>query len=497
MEKIEHPFYPIIYVRGYAMTQTEIDETVATPYMGFNLGATKLRQSWDGKVTRHIFESPLIRLMKDYGYRDVYYNGRETSGELDPKSIVIYRYYEDADSDLGERGALSIPEAAAGLSDLILSLRDRVCGDDAARTAAFRVYLVAHSMGGLVCRCMLQNTDYGSAEARDAVDKVFTYATPHNGIEVLGANVPSFLKLWDINNFNRGNIADYLGLHGAPERVDSLGDKFDPQRFFCLVGTNHEDYNVAVGLSSKMAGEMSDGLVRITNATVKGAPRAFVHRSHSGPFGIVNSEDGYQNLTRFLFGTHRVDGHIEVEELPLPKAIRDARKKNKAIRGSYYFEATLAPRGALTYTMTQRRKETFSAVLRKFDELLRVERVGGLDKPRSPYMFTAYLDQDKITSGRQLVFSIDVAVSSTEFEIDEFLFFDKTIPGEYLFRNNIVIRITPGADGPAVRYIFSDDGWGESRGSDIETDEQGMYIPLTSRKGFKAKFRFQLTQWNR
>lgn len=33
--------YPIIYVRGYAMTQSEIEATVATPYMGFNLGATK------------------------------------------------------------------------------------------------------------------------------------------------------------------------------------------------------------------------------------------------------------------------------------------------------------------------------------------------------------------------------------------------------------------------------------------------------------------------
>ena len=37
MEKIKHPYYPIIYVRGYAMTQGEIDDTSATPYMGFNL----------------------------------------------------------------------------------------------------------------------------------------------------------------------------------------------------------------------------------------------------------------------------------------------------------------------------------------------------------------------------------------------------------------------------------------------------------------------------
>jgi hypothetical protein len=44
MPVITKPFYPIIYVRGYAMKQSEIEDTVATPYMGFNLGSTKIRQ---------------------------------------------------------------------------------------------------------------------------------------------------------------------------------------------------------------------------------------------------------------------------------------------------------------------------------------------------------------------------------------------------------------------------------------------------------------------
>lgn len=43
------PFFPIIYVRGYAMTSGEIAETTSSPYMGFNLGSTKVRQSWDKK----------------------------------------------------------------------------------------------------------------------------------------------------------------------------------------------------------------------------------------------------------------------------------------------------------------------------------------------------------------------------------------------------------------------------------------------------------------
>ena len=246
---------------------------------------------------------------------------------------------------------------------------------------------------------------------------------------------------------------------------------------------------------------MSDGLVRIENAAVRGAPRAFVHRSHSGNRGIVNSEEGYQNLVRFLFGSNRVDGYIEVEKLPLPKAAREAYDEGTPIKGSYYFESTVAPRGAMTYVLSQRSKGTFSAVLRKFDELMRVEEP---NKARSPRMFTAFLDKSKIPDQKAddpnpaaLVFSIDVAVSSTEFEIDGFLFFNDTIPGEYLFRDNIVIRISKGDDGLQVHYIFSDEDWGEPGADDepghpIEKDDNGdMYIPLqrarVSRRSFASR----------
>jgi len=79
-------------------------------------------------------------------------------------------------------------------------------------------------------------------------------------------------------------------------------DGFPVDRLFCLVGTNPEDFGAARGLSSKVVGARSDGLVQIDNAYVEGAHRAIVHRSHSGRYGIVNSEEGYQNLRRFLFG---------------------------------------------------------------------------------------------------------------------------------------------------------------------------------------------------
>lgn len=495
MAQIKPPFFPIIYVRGYAMTKSEIEATVSTPYMGFNLGATKVRQDWNGKVVKHIFESPLVRLMKDYKYQDVYLDGKERTEAVSPRSIVIYRYYEQGDVDLGSGKVPSIIEAAEGLGKLIVKLRRQVCGDDQKAAEAFRVYLVAHSMGGLVCRCFLQNPIVSSKEVKGLVDKVFTYATPHNGIEMAGMNVPEFLSHWDMNNFNRDKMAGYLALPGKTKRVDDLNDTFDPKRFFCLVGTNHKDYAVAAGLSRAMAGEMSDGLVRIKNATVRNTPRAFVYRSHSGPYGIVNSEEGYQNLSRFLFGNVQVDGMLEVENLPLPPAVQKAYDEKKKVRGSYYFEATVSPRGTTHYKLTERRKETYSAVFRTFDEIFKIDKVDGLVAPRMPVLFSVFLDTTKITVGRTLVFGVELSVSSTEYEIDGFLFFDRSIPGEYLFRNTIVIRATPLEGRWKVRYNLTDDAWSDSRGHEAVSDDEGFFIPLQSAKGFKGQLRLTAKKW--
>lgn len=496
MPVIQRPYYPIIYVRGYAMTQAEIDETVATPYMGFNLGSTKVRQAWDGKVLRHIFESPLIRLMKDHGYQDVYRGGAEIADSIPARSLVIYRYYEKADADFGGGDAPSIIEAAKGLHDLILRVQKQVCGDDAEAREAFRVYLVAHSMGGLICRTFLQNSNVGSKETKALVDKVFTYATPHNGIEMAGFNVPSFLGIWDLNNFNRPTMAKYLELPDTSDRVDSLNGKFDPHKFFCLVGTNSKDYAAGAGVARKLAGELSDGLVKIENAAVQGSPRAFVHRTHSGTYGIVNSEEGYQNLVRFLFGNVHVDGVLEVENLPIPPVIEKAKKEGKEIRASYYFEATVSPRGSYTYKLTERRKETNSAILRRFDDMFPAKESGKQKAPRHPVLFSAYLDTRNITVKRSttLVFSVELAVSTTDYEVDGFLFFDQHVPGEYLFRNTVVVRATMEEGGWKLRYVFADDNWSEKTGTLVENDAAGSFIPLTSAKGFKGKLRLAFSR---
>jgi hypothetical protein len=490
MPALTAPDYPIIYIRGYAMTSSEIEATASTPYMGFNLGSTKRRQRWNGEVQKLIFESPLIRLMKDYGYSDVYCDGCELEDNINPKSIFIHRYYDQGDPDLGNGTVPSIEDAAEGLKALIESVKNRICGGDQEAVDSFRVDLVAHSMGGLIARCFLQSI--ATPTERATVEKVFTYATPHNGIEMLGFNVPGFLGLNDLNNFNRARMARFLSLPAYSSRVDTLDGKYDPKKFFCLVGTNPKDYSAAAGLSRKGAGALSDGLVRIQNATIQNAPRAFIHRSHSGPHGIVNSEEGYQNLVRFLFGDVKVKATMHVNDLPLPPNIQESLDNGRDVKASYFFESTISPRGAISYNLSERTTATESAVFRTFDELLRN------DAPRSPVLFSTFLDTKKILSGRSLVFSIQLAVKTTGYEVDRKFLWDKFIPGEALFQETLVIRAARNNNGYwAFHYNkVSNAGWSDSEGENLEFDGQSFVIPLQSAKGFRAQLEVEFESSN-
>jgi hypothetical protein len=358
-------YWPIIYVRGYAMTRGEIDETTADPFCGFNLGSTVIRATPDPKTPprKFIFESPLVRLQSDFGYGDVYDNGVDIvdpdwSGPIPLKSVVIYRYYDSASSFLGTGKTPNIESFGKGLSDLILRVRDLVCADpnNDVKPKDFRCYLVAHSMGGLVCRTFLQNERIGSPVARKCVDKFYTYATPHNGIDMAGVNVPEWLGANDINNFNRERMAEYLdlkALYKKTKRVDWIPEEaFPSERIFCMVGTNRADYDTAAGISRAFAGNGSDGLVRIANASVWGvnaagvfsAPcaTAYAYRSHSGRYGIVNSEEAYQNLVRFLFGDVRVDVWVDVEDVRVPQELEKQDAKGN-VDALYQFEVLASP----------------------------------------------------------------------------------------------------------------------------------------------------------
>ena len=461
-------FHPIIYVRGYAGSESGVEETVATPYMGFNLGATKVRQRWNGEVVRHVFESPLVRLMKDFGYEDVYSHG-DVIAAAEPmrrRSVVIYRYYDQVSKDLGTGVRPDIEVYAEGLHSLIARVRKQVLMSGEATEKDFRVFLVAHSMGGLIVRTFLQNEELKPVLPDDddqpipmpvelcranraCVDKAFTYATPHNGIDVkVIGNLPGFFTRNNQDNFNRESMRKYMGIRGGGERADSLDGKFNPERFFSLVGTNAKDYAAAGGWSSRVVGPVSDGLVRIDNATVQGTPRAFVHRSHSADYGIVNSEEGYQNLTRFLFGDVRVDGRLVIHDLTLPTVVEKARVEGKKIQASYHFEAVVRPRGA-RYDLHRRLVSENSAIFRNYEDLWN----------RHPRLFSIYLATRNRSKKRgPLVFAIDLGVKVPEYEVDRTWRRDLHIEGSDLFRKTLILAAVPpktAGDPWRVKYGFN------------------------------------------
>ena len=530
------PFYPIIYVRGYAMTADEINETTADPFCGFNLGSTVYRAVPDKKrpPRKFIFQSPVVRLASDFKYENIYQDGydilddewetdatgKPTGNRLASRSIIIFRYYDQASTMLGDGKTPSIDEFARQLGDLVLRVRDLACKNEQNGIGAedFRCYLVAHSMGGLICRAFLHNPQNDPKRASRYVDKFFTYATPHNGIEMAGMNIPNWLSLNDMNNFSRERMTKYLGLatlaHKLPDdRVDWVPeDRFSPDRVFCMVGTNRLDYEVAMGLSRAFSGHGSDGLVKIDNAALYGlksngqpgqpCAKAFAYRSHSGYYGIVNSEEAYQNLTRFLFGNVRVDIWLDVTDLRLPAEVQKQQNAGKQVNALYQFEILAAPRGKLWY-LTRRTAEEDSVACMSHANWLAAPR-----EARSQYLSTVFLaNRAKVNPDRAtLAYSLTLNVRVPDYEIEKKLWFNEHYEGSSLFRNQIFMELTPPAGSAkkwTIRYAWQGTTINfettEVDAKALQTGKVEVKIPLPSGKtspGIEGQLRFVVSAWN-
>ena len=501
---ITPPYYPIIYVRGYAATMREIEETVGTPYMGFNLGSTKLRQGHaDDRPVRFIFESPLIRLMKDQAYTCAYRDGDfvNEGHRVDSRSVWIFRYYEKDSESLGDGKKDTIVSYAEDLRDFIIRVREQVCQGDDAELAKFKVYLVAHSMGGLICRTYLQNV---ARDTEHYVDKVFTYATPHRGIEMRGLNVPDLgaLDKIHVRNFNRDYMRDYLRL-STDARETSLDGAFSTDRFFCFVGTNYRDYDAFFGMSKRGTGPTSDGLVMMKNAVVDGAPRAFAHRSHSGLFGIVNSEEGYQNLRRFLFGQVRIDARLAVDEITLPRAVQKQKDAGKQVRARYNIDTCAKVRGGGTY-LSERRVRNESAIRKRYEDLV--------EQKKPAYLFSGFLLQSAkmSTDDTALAFALEIAIEVPLFEVDQNFWFDEHFEGETLLNETVTLHLRRRGGKATVRYGLRTAVGSGNATEPVELsdpDQHGqrrLEIPLgfkrdlenPPRPGFRGRLLLTASPWN-
>jgi hypothetical protein len=303
--------------------------------------------------------------------------------------------------------------------------------------------------------------------------------------------------------------AEYKAQKG--DKDVSILKNFNPDRFFNMVGTNAGDYAVGRGLSRLLAGETSDGLVGIKNATTHGewngrevsSPRAFVYRSHSGHFGIVNSEEGYQNLTRFLFGNVRVDGVLEIDELILPEKVQKAKDSGKEIRASYHFEVVVSVRGK-QWEMHRRTVNENSATFRKYDELFDPKTKKPIYE-RGPHLFSTFLDGTKRVNAKRasLGFAVDLRVMVPDYVVDGFLFLDDHYEGGHIYRDRIYFEATPPSSAGEtwkVDYGFeSETPNTATTRADVKRTKEGVefQIPVqqATRPGIRARLRVTARKW--
>jgi pimeloyl-ACP methyl ester carboxylesterase len=408
----------------------EINETVDDPFHGFNIGSAHTRVNQEGNPSQFFFESPLVRLISDYGYRDVYQGEKQALPDDVPhpqKTIWIYRYYDAAADTYTHRPRRwSIEESARELRLLIAEIKKQ--------TGAPRVHLVAHSMGGLVCRSLLQKIYPENNERGDEhVARFFTYGTPHGGIQFrtglgLLERIRDAIGALSSDDFGPDRMYTYLTPHSEkterPENFEQYAvdpKHFNPDNIFCAIGTNARDYEVAFGASRASVGPQSDGLVQIGAAYVKGAHRAYVHRSHSGRYGIVNSEEAFQNLERFLFGNIQAELALQgVRPLPDPS------------QQSYQVDVRVSVRGLPVYMNEQTRDHFCPIILNDRDNQ---------PVPRHP-IFTQFLNTKFSQDGRAR-FAVNLAfkrLRMKEGEID----YDDMLHGVPTWTDTVIIDVILG-----------------------------------------------------
>jgi pimeloyl-ACP methyl ester carboxylesterase len=405
---IEAPYYPIVYVRGYAMTPEEREQVFHDAYYGFSATSVEKRQAPKPVYFEaDIFEGQLIRFLKEHDYVDATNRGF-AAGERPERSIWISRFY---DLDVFQEKTRSMLEHAEDLCRLILDEIPSQLGDRGVDCDnGYKVILIAHSMGGLVCRTLIQNILPAKGRAASSViHRLVTMGTPHRGIDL--GNIPDFLERgamrtinpFDAAIFDEPTMREYLKLEEKDAEgeyifdVHSLGrSDFPIERCLCVIGSDYQSY----GLVRKVTGGFSDGLVKQDRAYVVSGSRADrtvaradnpepdypearqafyanVHRAHSGFRGIVNSYESYDNIQRFLFGNAIF--RLSLDDLQLKL------RQEAGFRYFYDIEFTFSIRNTGSYLHRRQQAPCENAIRVNVDD-------GGF--PRALHLHTGFFNTD-------------------------------------------------------------------------------------------------------
>jgi len=337
MSTTEH--VPLILIRGFGGLNVDDERQVA--YQGFNEGTVYPHKRGEN----YIYEGLVIKYVKSqWNYHDatnvVGYYGNPVMGDvelpkalsaLDPKyfsghrvvidpgtalelvtspgdarkSLWVFRYY-----DLNARNFQIYGEALARLVDFV---RDLVALKAEGASTKPPVNIIAHSMGGLIVRELVQVTlPRMGRRADECINKIVTLGTPHRGIAFQGIRDWKFTEAEEeLERFNPDGQADA----SKPWSYLNFSKHFPPERVLCVVGTNYRTYStrVATTLNRLFSTPQeygwnynrSDGLVKQTSAQLPGAPRTFIHKSHGGYDSLMTARESFEVATRFFHGDVR------------------------------------------------------------------------------------------------------------------------------------------------------------------------------------------------
>jgi hypothetical protein len=143
----------------------------------------------------------------------------------------------------------------------------------------------------------------------------------------------------------------------------------------------------------------------------------------------------------------------------------------------------------------ERKTDHSSAIIKSYDELM---AKGDHTEKSKPILFSLFLDRSKraTRSSPTVRLGLELKVLSTDFKIIDGGWFnlDKRIANHVWFLNNLNLLLNPEAanDQDKVRYSWVNDAFDDSRGKQAKMDDQGLYIPVSNKLGFKAKLRFTL-----
>jgi hypothetical protein len=157
-------------------------------------------------------------------------------------------------------------------------------------------------------------------------------------------------------------------------------------------------------------------------------------------------------------------------------------------------------RGAVDYDLTRRTVADQSAIQRTRAELVDPATGGIRDDARHPQLFSVFLDSSRRPPRRrELVFTAQLTVSTTEYEVGNSLLTRTHIPGEFLFRDTVVVRATPPGDEKEewkVGFVLSDNRWSDETFTTVALAGGSFSIPLVNDKGFAARLVLRPRPWD-